>query len=163
MGDHMENTQNYLLILEESLNKKIVFLDELSKLTNFQKDIVMAEEFDDEAFGKNIEQKDAIIRELEKLDRGFQILFDNVKAQIEENKEVYSAEIKRLQALVKEVLDKSTSLQVMESRNKDLVKSRFASLKKEVRQLKKSRELAANYYKTMNNISSEPYFLDKKK
>ena len=159
----MENTQNYLLILEESLNKKIIFLDELSKLTNLQKDIVSAEEFDEEAFGQNLEQKDAIIRELEKLDRGFQILYDNIKAQIENNRELYATEIKRLQGLIKEVLDKSTSLQVMESRNKDLVKSRFASLKKEVRQLKKSRELATSYYKTMNNISSEPYFLDKKK
>ncbi len=159
----MENTQNYLLILEESLNKKIVFLDELSKLTTVQKDIVTAEDFDDEAFNKNVEQKDALIRELEKLDRGFQILYDNIKAQIENNRETYATEIKRLQELIKEVLDKSTALQVMESRNKDLVKSRFASLKKEVRQLKKSRELAANYYKTMNNISSEPYFLDKKK
>ncbi len=159
----MENTQNYLLILEESLNKKIVFLDELSKLTGIQKEIVEAEEFDDEAFNKNIEQKDAIIRELEKLDRGFQILYDNIKTQIENNRDTYATEIKRLQELIKEVLDKSTNVQVMENRNKDLVRSRFASLKKEVRQLKKSRELAANYYKTMNNISSEPYFLDKKK
>ena len=48
----MENTQNYLLILEESLNKKLIYLAELSKLTNIQKDIVTAEEFDDEAFSK---------------------------------------------------------------------------------------------------------------
>lgn len=159
----MENTQNYLLILEESLNKKLVYLAELSKLTNVQKDIVTAEEFDDEAFNKNVEQKDALIRELEKLDRGFQTLYDNIKAQIENNKEIYASEITRLQELIKRILDESTNLQVMENRNKDLVKNRFATLKKEVRQLKKSRELAANYYKTMNNISSEPYFLDKKK
>lgn len=159
----MENTQNYLLILEESLNKKLIYLAELSKLTNIQKDIVTAEEFDDEAFNKNVEQKDALIRELEKLDRGFQTLYDNIKAQIENNKEMYASEITRLQELIKRILDESTNLQVMENRNKDLVKNRFATLKKEVRQLKKSRELAANYYKTMNNISSEPYFLDKKK
>lgn len=159
----MENTQNYLLILEESLNKKLIYLAELSKLTNIQKDIVTAEEFDDEAFNKNVEQKDALIRELEKLDRGFQTLYDNIKAQIENNKEIYASEITRLQELIKRILDESTNLQVMENRNKDLVKNRFATLKKEVRQLKKSRELAANYYKTMNNISSEPYFLDKKK
>ena len=159
----MENTQNYLLILEESLNKKLIYLAELSKLTNVQKDIVTAEEFDDEAFNKNVEQKDALIRELEKLDRGFQTLYDNIKTQIENNKEIYASEITRLQELIKRILDESTNLQVMENRNKDLVKNRFATLKKEVRQLKKSRELAANYYKTMNNISSEPYFLDKKK
>jgi hypothetical protein len=44
-----------------------------------------------------------------------------------------------------------------------MVTKRFATLKKEARQVKKNRNLAANYYKSMNNISSEPYFLDKKK
>lgn len=159
----MENTQNYLLILEESLNKKIIILDELGSLTMSQREIVQAEEFADDDFNNNVEQKAALIRELEKLDRGFQILYDNVKQQLEGNRELYSEEIKRMQSLIKAIMDKSTELQVNETRNRDLIKSRFAALKKEARTIKKSRELAANYYKTMNNISSEPYFLDKKK
>lgn len=159
----MENTQNYLLILEESLNKKIIILDELGSLTMSQREIVQAEEFADDDFNNNVEQKAALIRELEKLDRGFQILYDNVKQQLEGNRELYSEEIKRMQNLIKAIMDKSTELQVNETRNRDLIKSRFAALKKEARTIKKSRELAANYYKTMNNISSEPYFLDKKK
>ena len=72
-------------------------------------------------------------------------------------------DIQRLQEDITLVMDKSASLMVMESKNKELIKSRFSSLKKEARQMKKSRELAASYYKTMNNISSEPYFLDRKK
>lgn len=159
----MENTQNYLLILEDSLNKKIIILDELGSLTMSQREIVQAEEFADDDFNNNVEQKAALIRELEKLDRGFQILYDNVKQQLEGNRELYSEEIKRMQSLIKAIMDKSTELQVNEIRNRDLIKSRFAALKKEARTIKKSRELAANYYKTMNNISSEPYFLDKKK
>lgn len=159
----MENTKNYLLVLEESLNKKITILDELTALTNVQKEIVSKEQFDDEAFNTNVEQKDALINELEKLDRGFQILYDNVKAQIEGKKEIYKDDIQRLQHSITLITDKSAALMVMESANKELIKSRFASLKKEARQMKKSRELAANYYKTMNNISSEPYFLDRKK
>ena len=159
----MENTKNYLLVLEESLKKKITILNELVSLTNVQKDIVMKEQFDDEAFNTNVEQKAALINELEKLDRGFQILYDNVKAQIEGNKQLYKEDIQRLQEDITLVMDKSASLMVMESKNKELIKSRFSSLKKEARQMKKSRELAARYYKTMNNISSEPYFLDRKK
>lgn len=159
----MENTQNYLQILEESLNRKITILDELERLTMSQREIVQADDFDEELFNTNVEQKAALIRELEKLDRGFQILFDNVKKQLDDNRAMYSEEIKRLQELVKGVMDRSTELQVMEARNKDMIKSRFAALKKEARTIKKSREMAANYYKTMNNISSEPYFLDKKK
>lgn len=159
----MENTQNYLQILEESLNRKITILDELEKLTMSQREIVQADDFDDEEFNTNVEQKAALIRELEKLDRGFQILFDNVKKQLDENRAQYAEEIRRLQELVKGIMDRSTELQVMEARNKDMIKSRFAALKKEARTIKKSREMAANYYKTMNNISSEPYFMDKKK
>lgn len=159
----MENTQNYLQILEESLSRKITILDELERLTMSQREIVQADEFDEEVFNTNVEQKAALIREIEKLDRGFQLLFDNVKNQLDSDRGQYAEEIKRLQELVKGVMDRSTELQVMEARNKDMIKSRFAALKKEARTIKKSREMAANYYKTMNNISSEPYFLDKKK
>lgn len=159
----MENTKNYLLVLEESLKKKVTILDELISLTNVQKDIVTKEQFDDEAFNTNVEQKATLINELEKLDRGFRILYDNIKAQIEGNKQLYKDDIQRLQEDITLVMDKSASLMVMESKNKELIKSRFSSLKKEARQMKKSRELAASYYKTMNNISSEPYFLDRKK
>ncbi|MGN0374262.1 MAG: hypothetical protein ACI4EN_02090 [Butyrivibrio sp.] len=159
----MENTENYLLVLEESLNKKITILEELERLTAIQKEIVTAEQFDDEAFNTNVEQKGALISELEKLDKGFQILYDNVKAQVENNRQHYRDEIVRLQTGIKTITDKNAALLVMESSNRELIVKRFATLKKEARQMKKSRELASNYYKTMNNISSEPYFLDKKK
>ena len=159
----MDNTQNYLLVLEQSLSKKINILSELERLTQVQREIVTKEQFDEEAFNNNVEQKAAQINELEKLDKGFQILYDNVKAQIEDNRHTYSAEIQRLQAMIKIIMDKSAALMVLENQNKDMITKRFATLKKEARQVKKNRNLAANYYKSMNNISSEPYFLDKKK
>ena len=75
----MDNTKNYLQVLSESLDKKILILDEISKLTEIQKDIVSADSFDDEAFDSNVEKKAGLIYELVKLDNGFQILYDNVK------------------------------------------------------------------------------------
>lgn len=159
----MDNTQNYLLVLEQSLSKKINILSELERLTQVQREIVTKEQFDEEAFNDNVEQKAALINELEKLDKGFQILYDNVKAQIEDNRQTYSVEIQRLQEMIKTIMDRSAALMVLENQNKEMVTKRFATLKKEARQVKKNRNLAANYYKSMNNISSEPYFLDKKK
>ncbi len=159
----MENTSNYLMILEESLTKKNLILDELTKLTSEQKDIVTAEDFDDTEFEGNIEKKAALVNELVKLDNGFELLYANVRTQLEADRNAYAADIKRLQELIRQITDKSTSLQVMEQRNNDLIRKRFSELKRETRQIKKSREMAASYYRTMNNISSEPYFLDKKK
>lgn len=159
----MENTNNYLQVLSESLDKKIAILDKLEALTKQQKSIAEAEEFDDDAFDASTDSKAALIEELEKLDNGFQILYDNIKAQITGNKDIYRQEIEQLQAKIRTILDKNAALLVAEENNRKLISSRFASLKKEVYQIKKSRDMAASYYKNMNNISSEAYFYDNKK
>ena len=158
----MEMTENYLQILSESLDKKIVILEELNRLTEVQKSIVSSEEFDDSAFEDNINKKSGLINEVQNLDKGFEMLYNNIKHQIEGNKEQYRSQIAELQTKIKKVLDDSTSLQVAEASNKRLIESRFASMKKEVYQVKKSRDMAASYYRTMNNITTEPYFMDKK-
>lgn len=159
----MENTKNYLQVLSESLDKKTAILDKLEALTLQQKEIARVEEFDDDAFDANTDAKAKLIAELEKLDSGFQILYDNIKAQITGNKELYRQEIEALQAKISMILDKNAALLVEEENNRKLIASRFASLKKEVYQIKKSRDMAASYYKNMNNISSEAYFYDSKK
>lgn len=162
-GNCMENTKNYLQVLSESLDKKIAILDKLEAVTVQQRSIAEAEEFDDDAFDAKTDRKAKLIAELEKLDNGFQILYDNIKAQISGRKETYREEIERLQAKISVILDKNAALIVEEENNRKLITSRFASLKKEVYQIKKSRDMAASYYKNMNNISSESYFYDNKK
>lgn len=159
----MENTENYLQVLAESLDKKIDILNKLEALTAKQKTIAEADEFDDEAFESNTEGKAKLIAELEKLDNGFQILYDNVKEQITGNKECYRSEIEELQGKISTILDKNAALLVAEEGNRKLIAARFASLKKEVYQIRKSRDMAANYYKNMNNITSDSYFFDNKK
>ena len=128
----MEMTENYLQILSESLDKKIVILEELNRLTEVQKSIVSSEEFDDSAFEDNINKKSGLINEVQNLDKGFEMLYNNIKQQIEGNKEQYRSQIAELQTKIKKVLDDSTSLQVAEASNKRLIESRFASMKKDV-------------------------------
>lgn len=159
----MDNALNYLQVLTESLNKKITILKELESLTLEQYELALKQDFDDAAFTKNVERKAGLVAELERLDKGFQLLYDNIKQQLEGNREYYRAQIQELQTKIKIIMDMSISLQIQESRNKDTIEKRFAKMKKEMRVFKKGRDTAANYYRVMNNISSEPHFLDKKK
>ena len=159
----MEQTQNYLQVLSESLDRKIVILDELSRITESQKNIAMAENFDDEEYNRTVNEKDSLINELERLDKGFQTLYDNIKSQLDTGREKYRDEIKTLQVKIKQVLDKSAALQVAEENNRRLVTNKLSSMRKEMRQVRKTRNLAAYYYKSMNNISENPVFLDQKK
>lgn len=158
----MEMTGNYLQILSESLDKKTAVLEELEELTGEQKKIAEAEEFDDEAFENNVDRKASLIDEIEKLDEGFELLYDNVRKQIEGRKELYRTEISELQKKIRKVLDESTALQSAEAVNKRIIEARFTSMKKDIYQVKKSQQTAANYYKTMNNITSDSFFMDKK-
>lgn len=67
-----------------------------------------------------------------------------------------------MQVKIKTITDLSLALQVAEQRNNVIVRNRFNSIRKDVYQAKKNREVASNYYKSMNNISSQSYFMDKK-
>ena len=159
----MEDMANYLQALSDSLDKKIGILDRLAILTDEQRNIATAQTFDDEEFQKTLDEKEELIGELTRLDTGFQILYDNIKAGLDKNREMYKNEIQAVQSRIKKILDKNTALQVAENNNRNLISKRFTELKREVHQVRKSRDTAANYYKTMNNITAEPYFMDQKK
>lgn len=159
----MEDMANYLQALTDSLDKKIEILDGLASLTDKQRNIATAQTFDDEEFQKTLDAKEGLIEKLTQLDTGFQILYDNIKAGLDANKDKYKTEIQAIQSRIRMILDKNAALQVAENNNRNLISKRFTELKREVHQIKKSRDTAANYYKTMNNITAEPYFMDQKK
>lgn len=159
----MEQTVNYLEMFSDSLDKKIAILSELSRLTDLQKELASADSFDADKFSGIVERKGSLIDELERLDNGFSLLYNNVKEQLDNNKAAYAEQIKLIQGKISRILDDNAALTVAEESNKKLIESRFASLKKEIHQVRKSRSTAANYYKTMNNITDEAYFLDSKK
>lgn len=159
----MDQTTNYLQILDESLAKKLTVLAELISLTDEQTEVLKAEAFDEDAFNDLVVEKGELIEKLEQLDEGFQLIYDRVSEQLGENPKQYSEDVQKLQVKIRMILDQSTSLERKEASNKSLVVSKFAALKKEVRQVRKSRDSATNYYKSMNRISEAPVFMDTKK
>ena len=159
----MSMTESYITILEDSLNKKLEILDAVEALNVQQGAIVDAAAFDEEAFGKLVEQKAALIDKLNAMDQGFQLVYNNVKAELDGNRDRYAQEIMRIQGKITLVMEKSGHLMADEQRNKEKIKKRFSERRREISSVKKNQLYAANYYKTMNKVTSEPVFVDKKK
>ena len=111
---------DYLELLEESLVKKIKVLDEIGEFNLKQKNVftTYSERPDLDEFDEYIEEKDRLIEELNMLDEGFEALYQRVADTLKTDREANAPRIKRLQDLIREITDKSSSLQAQEAENK---------------------------------------------
>ncbi|WMC93886.1 flagellar protein FliT [Kineothrix sp. MB12-C1] len=156
--------ENYLQVLEQSLYKKIDILSRIQDVSIKQEYLLKKEEVSAEAFDASIDEKQLLIEELERLDEGFEALYNHVKEQLSVGKEKYSNQISRLQGLITKVTEKSVAIQTQETRNNKLAKSYFTIERKNIQKNRTSSKAALNYYKSMNNSQSiSPQFMDKKK
>lgn len=140
--------KNYLTVLEESLIKKIEVLEKIKKATFAQKDLLSEKDLDLTAFDSYVDEKDAYISELTKLDEGFDTLYKRVSSELEANKAAYSEEIARLKELVTKVTELSSAIEAQEARNRDAVTRYFAGAKKRIATGRKSNKAALDYYKS---------------
>lgn len=158
--------ENYVQIMLESLKKKENILDVISEKNLQQKEVVEAEDVSFDEFDRIMDEKADLIEQLDKLDRGFEALYERVKEliQSEEGKVKYRNEIKEMQECIRKITEKSTSIQVQEKRNKQTIEAVFRNEKEKLKSGKVSSRAAVNYYKTMNQTNYvSPQFLDKKK
>lgn len=155
-------TENYLSVLEDSLNKKKAILERIVAYNEVQKEILSASDFTEEKFEANAEDKESCINEIDVLDEGFQRIYNRVKEELENNREAYVDQIKSLQSLIREVTELGVKIETQEKRNKELAVKRFAELRQELSSAKRSASMAKAYYQNMNKISSEPQFMDSK-
>lgn len=158
-------TDSYLQMMKDSLAQKISIMQDLEKLTEEQKELFLqGNQMDDEAFQHSLDQKGELIDELLKLDDGFTSLFDNVKAEIGDDKQKYAADIKEIQELIHQVSDLSASLEAGEKRNKQLAEKYFRESREQIKQGKQASGTAITYYQTMSkNQNVRPQFFDSKK
>lgn len=155
---------NYLKILEESLQKKLKLLDKIQAYNEAQHQIFSSENVELDKFDAYIEEKGKLIEQVTHLDDGFETLYANVAQELKDNKARYAEQIKVLQELVKQVTEKSVSVQAQEARNKALIEAYFAKEKNQIRQGRQSSKVAYGYYKSMSNASYvEPQYYDNKK
>ncbi len=160
---YMEKSK-YLPIMIQSLKKKEGLLDAILQINKRQRDELENPALDPDDFDKTFAEKAELIDELELLDNGFQELFDRVKGELDEHRELYLDEIKEMQECIRRLTEKSADIQAQEARNKELMQQKFVAVRKQVKEVRKSQKVVNQYYKSMMKGNyMEPQFTDKKK
>ncbi len=155
--------EKYLKILMESLDKKTEILQQIEKKSNEQSDLIK-DKAELEVIDANMDEKDALITELIKLDEGFEALYDNIKAQLNEHKDEHKDIIRSIQDKIRTVMELSASIEATEARNKAEMEKRFAFEKKSLQDQRRASTAAYDYYKVSNKLNAvTPQFMDKKK
>lgn len=156
--------EQYLTILQESLQKKIGILDEILRISKNQSEILSTEPVDFEKFDQCVDDKDICIEQLYKLDEGFELVYKKIQEELQQNREKHTAWISETQRLISEVMEKSMAVQTLEARNKQAVEDAFRKERAEYGQGKRSARAAMNYYRNMSNTSVvPPQYMDRKK
>lgn len=155
---------NYLTILEESLEKKNGILDKLQEISKKQVLLLESEELDWDEYDACVNEKSALIEELEYIDEGFDTLYQRIAGELKQDRSRYSVQIAILQDSIREIMDKSMSIQALEIRNKDAVELHFKRERSKMGSNRKAARVAYDYYKSSNGTDMvQPQFLDKKK
>ena len=156
--------ENYLLILEESLNKKIVILQNIEEENKRQETILKDDKASMEELDGSFDRKGVLIEELNHLDQGFDQLYERIKEQLLQNKEQYRQQIIILQQLISRITDISVSIQAHEARNKRAIEKYFSDTRKDIQKNRQNSKAAQDYLKRMSFSGAiEPRFMDKKK
>ena len=155
---------SYIEILKQSLTKKIELLDTIMALNVLQKDMLENPDLDPDELEENLNRKADLVERLSKLDDGFSQIYDRVRADLTENRGAYSEDITQMKRDITAIMDKSTAIQSQEKRNQVLMQQKFTSVKKQIKEVKKSRQAVNSYYRNMMKMGTpEAAFLDNKK
>lgn len=150
----MENT--YLTALKESLEKKIEILEKIHIKDEEQLEIAKSPNFRYDEFDKNAEEKGVLIYKLNKLDEGFETVYEKVRDELNANKAAYASEIKTMQALIGRITDLSTKIQAEEARNKAAVERAIKAERDKIKAQRSGIKAIQSYTKTMKSTKS-PY------
>lgn len=160
----MQNSNNYIAILIDSLKKKSKLLDDISAENARQLQAIKAEPMDEDVFEDTIAKKEEYIQQLNVMDSAFQKVYDRVKLQLQEDKAQYASEIQEMQRLVQEVMDKTVDIQTEEARNKEAFANFAVMIRQKVKTAKTAKKVVSGYYDSMNKLNAlEPQFMDQKK
>ena len=160
----MEN-MDYVVMLRESLEKKVDILEVLLIRNKEQAAILQDPNTSPDDLEKNMNMKQELIDRIVMLDDGFEQLFNRVKAILDGDRATYADEIRLMQDLIRKITELTADVEATEYKNKEYAKTRFSNIKKDLREVKKSGDVVSSYYKNMmaNNKVDEPAFMDRKK
>ncbi len=155
--------ENYLNILEQSLDKKLGILQQIRIKNEQQRVLLLDEELGPDEFEENMEAKGVLVEKLELLDNGFEEIYERIRHQLQSDKGRYREQIQRLQERIRQVTAESSSIQAEEQRNYKLAQKKFSDVKKQIREVKASYKAVNQYYRSMTNTNYvDAQFMDHK-
>ena len=158
----MENS-NYLMIMVESLSKKINILEKLLEYTKEQELLLAEDEFSMEEFSGLLDKKGELIDVLNTMDQGFEQVYERMEEEIKGRKEEHAHEILLMQQRIKTITDLSIKLQELEYKNKEKIEVQFSKKRNEIKTFRQSKDNVNKYYRVMSKTQVvDSAFLDKK-
>lgn len=157
-------SQNSAQILRQSLEKKNTILDAIIEQNSIQEDILKEDNLDMEAFDASIDRIDALVGQLEKLDEGFETLYDRVRVELMNNRQEYRNEIAQMQLQIQQITDKIVTINAGKMRNQMRAENHFKQKSREIKNAMSKTNATKSYYNSMNNLNYvPPQFYDSKK
>jgi len=151
-------------VLEDTIQKKEQYLDELLSLTKGQERTLLTEKFSMDEFEAYMEKKEPYIAKISEFDAGFEAVFAKMKPEMENYKKEYEPRIRALQEKIKTVLEKGAALCTLEEQNKTRLEYCLKDKRQEIKNFNKSSRTVSSYYKNMSGaLSEQSFFMDKKK
>jgi len=165
MNDNKPKSMASLLqILQDSLIQKLDILTVVEKKSMEQAELLADPNVSMDVLDKNMDEKAELIEKIEKLDSGFEALYESIRKELIENKDSYKEQIWVIQQYVSEIMDRSVSIEAIESRNKVAVEMLLRNRKKSLQHKRTASSVARNYQKTAKNLNAvNPQFIDNKK
>ncbi len=165
----MENIDNYLQIMIDSLDKKEMLIDRITDKNRKQYECIKDKGYEDvdwDAFNLLVTEKDIAINHIIEIDDGFEETYNIIKDEVIANKEKYHDKVAVLKEQIGRLTDKGIAIQVDEERNRQIIDVIFNKTRQDIRKQRTGINVANAYYKTMSNSvvrAAEISMLDTKK
>ena len=160
----MAMNQSGAQILLQSLEKKTQLLDKMIEQNSVQEEILKQEELDMDVFDEAINKQGTYLEELDRLDQGFEAVYDRVREELLQDKSRYRAEIARMKELIQQITDKIVTINAGNMRNKTLAENQFKKSRQQIGRATSKMKASQNYYNSMNRLNFvDPQFYDNKK
>lgn len=150
--------------LEQNLEKGNELLDRLQELCDKQLGLFDNTEMEAKAFDECMDEQDALLQELITLNEETDEIYASLHSEIISSDSSYIVQVARLQKLISQIVDKTSSLQNKEQSKKQKMDDYFERERKNFGDGRKTSKAALDYYKSMSRSSViTPQFMDQKK
>lgn len=156
--------RNDAQILMESLEKKNRVLDEIIRENEVQEKILKAEELDMDALDSSTDRLGGLAEQLERLDEGFEALYDRIREELVAHKDSYRSEIRAMQGLIGQITDKVVKINAARMRNERQAQKAFQNARDQIGRASSQVRASRSYFNNMNRLNYvAPQFYDNKK